>query len=186
MTEEELSDKKDELETRNIVDYYAYWENEAIRADLDKKRFNYSILCVNLQHDLNLSNIIRSSNAFLAKEVIIYGRKKYDRRGAVGTYNYMHFKHVREADGLPEVFDKYDNVIGVDNVDDAVAIGDYNWNTEEDTLICFGQESNGLPEEILDKCNDIVYIRQYGSVRSLNVASAASVIMNDYCMSANK
>ena len=79
------------MENRNIIDHYWYWKTEDIKADLDSKRHNFSILCSNLYNDFNIATVIRNSNAFLAKEVIVYGSKQYDRRGTVGTHNYTNF-----------------------------------------------------------------------------------------------
>ena len=75
---------------RNVIDYYAYWKEDAIKADLRSKCNNFSVLVQNLIHDFNLGSIIRCANAFCAKEVIIYGSKQYDKRGTVGA-------HQREA-----------------------------------------------------------------------------------------
>lgn len=167
-------------DTRNILNKYKYWETEAVKADLDTKRQNFSVLCTNIQGDFNIGSIIRNANAFLAKEVIIYGKKKWDRRGAVGTHNYTNFNHVREADDLPALFSQYDRIIGVDNVDNAVPIESYKWDANNNILICFGEENSGLTEEVVSLCDDVVYIQQYGSVRSLNVGCASGIVMYDY------
>lgn len=160
----------------NVIDYYKYWKTDAIVADLDSKRFNFSIVCCNIHGDFNIGTIIRSANAFLAKEVIMYGKKKYDKRGTVGTHNYTHFKHVRETDDLS--FLSASPTIGVDNVDRAKQIKNFVWPNEHFYLI-FGEEQAGIPQKILDRCDSIVYITQYGSVRSLNVGAAASIVMYD-------
>lgn len=166
---------------RNIIDYYWYWEHEAIIADLDQKRFNYSVLCTNIHGDYNISCIIRSANAFLAKEVIIYGKKKFDTRGCVGTNHYTKFKHVKVDEDLDKILSEFDIIIGIDNIKNATPINDYKWDKNKKTLICFGEEQKGLPQQLINKCNDLVYIKQYGSVRSLNCASAASIVLYDYC-----
>jgi len=41
-------------------------------------------------------------------------------------------------------------------------------------------EDIGLPKEILEICEDVVYIPQYGSVRSLNVGTASGIVMNKF------
>jgi len=165
---------------RNIIDYYKYWQHDAIVADLDTKRHNFSILCSNIGYDFNLGSIVRVANAFLAKEVIIYGRKRYDRRGAVGTHLYTHFQHVKQTDNLDKVFSQYDQIVGIDNLPGAKAIEDFEWNPSMKTLICFGQEQIGLPAEVIQQCHKVLYIRQYGSVRSLNVGCASAIVMYDY------
>lgn len=173
-----------EKETRNIIDFFAYWKTEAIKAELDTKRHNFSIVCCNIQGDFNLSSCVRSANAFLAKEVIIYGKKNWDKRGDVGTRHYTNFKHVRTIDNLEELLKteyKDSLIIGADNVPSALPIETYNWPKDKHIVLIFGEEQSGIPEDVQKLCNEMVYIVQYGSVRSLNVASAASITMFSLC-----
>jgi tRNA G18 (ribose-2'-O)-methylase SpoU len=166
-------------DTRNVIDFYKNWEIEAIRGDLDTKRHNFSILVSNQINDFNLSVAIRNSNAFLAKEVIIYGRRKWDRRGAVGTHLYENLKHVREIQDLH--FDEGTTIVGIDNLPGAVPIETFEW-PESPVVMVFGQESIGLTEELLGICHNLVYIHQYGSVRSLNVGCASAIAMYSYVL----
>lgn len=169
-------------DNRNVIDPYKYWKTEAIKADLDKKRHNFSILCQNLSNDFNIATVIRNANAFLAKEVIIYGRKRYDRRGTVGVHHYTNFHFVKETDELNDLLSNNDyHIVGVDNIPKAQNIHTFSWNEEKTTLLVFGQEQTGIDDSLLDFCQDVVYIPQYGSVRSLNVGCASAVVMDDYC-----
>ena len=51
-------------------------------------------------YDFNIGSVIRSANAFLAKEVVIYGRRKADLRGAMGSYIYESIVHLADAAAL--------------------------------------------------------------------------------------
>jgi tRNA G18 (ribose-2'-O)-methylase SpoU len=168
-------------ETRNIIDHYWYWKHEAIIADLDTKRHNFSVLCCNLGQDFNISSVIRNTGAFLPKEVVIWGSKQYDKRGTVGTHKYIHVKHFKE-DSLEEMLKYFSGskIVGIDNVSNAVSIKKYQW-PKEHFVMAFGQEQIGLDQNIISACSDIVYIPQFGSVRSLNVACASAIAMYDYC-----
>lgn len=170
-------------DSRNIIDYYKYWEHDAIIADLDKKRHNFSVLCCNIQGDFNIGTVIRNANAFLAKEVIIYGKRQYDRRGTVGTHLYTHFKKVRDINELSELDMSSYHIVGIDNVEKAIQIEKYIW-PKKHTLMIFGEENSGIPDEIKCLCQDLIYITQYGSVRSLNCGVASGVAMYDYCSKA--
>jgi tRNA(Leu) C34 or U34 (ribose-2'-O)-methylase TrmL len=45
----------------------------------------------------------------------------------------------------------------------------------------FGEEMEGLLQEDIDVCNGpTIYIPQYGSVRSINVAQAAAIVNYEY------
>jgi tRNA G18 (ribose-2'-O)-methylase SpoU len=174
-------------ETRNIIDFYHYWDHDAIIADLDSKRNNFTVLCCNLGNDFNIATVIRNANAFLAEKVVIYGNKRYDRRGTVGTHLYTRFQHVKTIDDLEDyIMDLKNNhsnlrVVGFDNISSSVPVETYDWSDDAHTLMIFGEEQKGIPQNVLDKCDDIVYITQYGSVRSLNVGTASGIAMYDYC-----
>lgn len=170
-----------ETENRNVIDYYAYWTTEAIKTDLDKKRHNFSVLISNELNDFNVGQIIRNSNAFLAKEVIIYGRKKYDKRSTVGTHHYENISHVKCVDELNIPVDTI--VIGIDNIAIAKPIENFRWPKNHHVMMVFGQEQVGIAPTLLQVCEQFVYINQYGSVRSLNVGCASGIAMYSYVSS---
>lgn len=169
-----------EGDRRNVVDAYRYWSMDAIVADLDAKRHPFHVAIENWQHDLNIGTIVRSANAFLAAEVHIVGRRRWNRRGAMVTDRYQHVRHhedvaafaawARRA-GLP--------VIAVDNVDGSVPID--RADLPEACVLLFGQEGPGLSPEAIEAATGVVEITQYGSTRSINAASAAAVIMYEWC-----
>ena len=162
---------------RNIDDRFKYWSEEAIKADLRTNCRNFSVLITNKFNDFNIGSIIRNANAFCAKEVIIYGSKQYDRRGTVGAHLYTNLRHVRFTDEL----DLRDSiVVGIDNLEQAVPIETFEW-PKEHVIMMFGQEGTGLTEDLIPLCQHMVYIKQYGSVRSLNVGCASAIAMYDYC-----
>jgi tRNA G18 (ribose-2'-O)-methylase SpoU len=169
-----------EGDRRNVVDDYRYWTMEAIVADLDAKRHPFHVAIENWQHDLNIGSIVRSANAFLAAEVHIIGKRRWNRRGAMVTDRYQHVRHhedveaftawAREA-GLP--------VIAIDNVDGSVPVN--RAELPEACVLLFGQEGPGLSPEALAAAAAVVGITQYGSTRSINAASAAAVVMYEWC-----
>ena len=148
---------------------------------MEERKLNYGVLIMNLLYDNNAGNIVRSANAFGVSEIILYGHKKFDRRASVGAEFYSHFRHLKFVDDLPKLFAEYDLVVAVENTATAAPLKDFAWDKNKKTLMIFGQENSGIPEEILKKCDSVVSIVQRGSVRSLNVAVAAGIVMNDYC-----
>jgi len=44
----------------------------------------------------------------------------------------------------------------------------------------FGQESIGVTDKAMDLADDVVYIPQFGSTRSLNVGVASGIAMYSY------
>ena len=175
-------------DNRNLIDHLKYWTDDAIRADLETKRHNFSVVCCNIGNDFNIATVIRNANAFLAKEVVIYGNKKYDRRGTVGTHHYTNFRHVKSIDNLQSYIEETVSfhegkvkLLGIDNVREAKDINAFDFDPNVHYIMVFGQEQIGVPENVLSMCDELLYIPQYGSVRSINVGTASGIIMNNYC-----
>ena len=91
-----------------------------------------------------------------------------------------HYEHVEHTETLDQVLQSFPdhNVVALDNVPGAVSIYDHDW--DQKTILILGQESIGVSPESIRAAHDVVYIPQWGAVRSLNVGSAATVAMAFY------
>lgn len=162
---------------RNVLDKYRYWKHEAIVAELDSRRHNFHVAIENWQHDLNIGTVVRTANAFLAKEVHIIGRRRWNRRGAMVTDRYQHVRHHptvedfvqwAQGEGLA--------IIGIDIFPDSVPLETY--ELPRDCVLVFGQEGPGLTPEVRQAAAATLSIEQFGSTRSINAASAAAIAMH--------
>jgi tRNA G18 (ribose-2'-O)-methylase SpoU len=162
---------------RNVVDEYRYWSMDAIIADLDTKRFPFHIAIENLEHDMNIGSIVRSANAFMAKEVHIIGKRRWNRRGAMVTDRYQHVTHHEDiaAFGVWAKEQKLE-VIGIDNLPGSVPIETFDLPRE--CVLLFGQEGRGLSPEAGELVTSCLSIAQFGSTRSINAGAAAAIAMH--------
>ena len=91
---------------------------DAIVADLDERRHPFHVAIENWQHDLNIGSIVRSANAFLAAEVHIIGRRRWNKRGAMVTDRYQHVRHHEDVAAFAVWADAANlPVIAIDNVE---------------------------------------------------------------------
>ena len=162
---------------RNVVDRYRYWTVEAIVADLDTRRHSFGVAIENWKHDLNIGTVVRTANAFLAREVIIIGNRRWNRRGAMVTDRYQHIRHVPDAAALAAyaVLAGYE-VVGVDNLPGSVPLETYSLPAH--ALLLFGQEGTGLSAGARKVATTVCSIAQYGSTRSINAGVAAGIAMH--------
>jgi tRNA G18 (ribose-2'-O)-methylase SpoU len=172
-------------DTRNVVDKYRYWSMEAIVADLDSKRHNFHVAIENWQHDLNIGSIVRTANAFLAKQVHIIGNKRWNRRGAMVTDRYQHILHhptVEEFVAWSKTANegKRMPIIAIDNVPGCKQLETY--KLPETCVLLFGQEGPGLSDAAIAASRDVVEITQFGSTRSINASAAAAITMHQWVM----
>jgi tRNA G18 (ribose-2'-O)-methylase SpoU len=162
---------------RNVVDAYRYWRLEAIVADLDERRHPFHVAIENFAHDFNIGSVVRTANAFLAREVHIVGRRRWNRRGAMVTDRYQHVRHHEDAAALAAWAAEHDlPLLGIDNVPGAVPLETA--DLPEACILLFGQEGEGLSEPSQQACSSILSIAQYGSTRSINAGAAAAIAMH--------
>jgi tRNA G18 (ribose-2'-O)-methylase SpoU len=166
-----------EGDRRNVVDRYRYWTVEAIVADLDRRRHPFHVAIENFGHDLNIGTVVRTANAFLAAEVHIVGRRRWNRRGAMVTDRYQHVRHHPDVAGLLAFASARDlPVVGVDNHPGAVPLETA--VLPERCVLLFGQEGPGLTDEAREAAAMTVSIAQFGSTRSINAGVAAGIAMH--------
>jgi tRNA G18 (ribose-2'-O)-methylase SpoU len=162
---------------RNVVDRYRYWTLEAIVADLDARRHPFHVAIENWEHDFNIGTVVRNANAFLAAEVHIVGRRRWNRRGAMVTDRYQHVRHHATIDDLAAWCAERDlPLIGIDNLPDSTPIE----TTElpEACVLLFGQEGPGLSDAARAAADRTCSIAQFGSTRSINAGVASGIAMH--------
>lgn len=168
----------DSLKDLAIPDIAKYCHSKSIMA---------SIAMVNISGDFNLSTMIRNANFFGFRSVHYIGKKKWDKRGSVGTHHYTPiYHHKDEASFLQQCFGR--TIIAVENnipeyIDKTVNLFEYKFDTNinmSQPMFIFGEEKQGLSSIVLDRANIILTIPNYGSVRSLNVGTTSGIVMSVY------
>lgn len=155
----------------------------------------YAVCVLNLTGDLNVGMIARTACVFGAKETIIFGRRKYDKRSTVGAQNYMTVSRVDGfRDGSDDELDvlkfkammKEKNYfpIFVEQGGRDIEMLDYmQWidalanDKEPDPCLVLGNENEGIPAEFLE-LGVTISISQRGVLRSLNVSAAAAIAIH--------
>lgn len=160
----------------NVVDHLKGKTVEEIRQHLKETAHPFAVAMENWRSDFNFSALVRNANAFNAKAVYYIGNKKVDRRGMLGCQNYTDVIWIDSINELAKLKGSY-VFIGVDNVAGAIPLSAY--TPVPNTLFFFGSEGTGLTPALQKMCDQLIYIEQFGSVRSLNAAVASGIVLHD-------
>ena len=166
-------------DTRNVVDKYRGLTVDEIKSDLNKSRHSFHIAVENFQHDFNIGTIARNANAFNAAGIHIIGKKHWNRRGAMKTEAYMNvFHHKTVADFISWVKENGLILIAIDNQKGSKNLQDS--ELPKKSVLVFGNESDGLSNEMIKACKQMISIEQFGSTRSVNVGVASGILMYEF------
>jgi putative RNA methyltransferase len=166
-------------DTRNVVDKYRGLTVDEIKSDLNKSRHSFHIAVENFQHDFNIGTIARNANAFNAAGIHIIGKKHWNRRGAMKTEAYMNvFHHKTVADFISWAKENGLILIAIDNQKGSKNLQDS--ELPKKSVLVFGNESDGLSNEMIKACKQMISIEQFGSTRSVNVGVASGILMYEF------
>ncbi|CRG97321.1 RNA methyltransferase, putative [Plasmodium gallinaceum] len=161
-------------------------ENIMIKNNCDKK-INMYVVIYNISKKKNVGSIIRSCVAFNVSKIFIIGRKKKEINffGNMGTYQYISIEYF---DNIIELKDylKKNNILlyGCEITNNSISVTKKPFI--KDTAFLFGNEGTGIEDKILNLCDKIIYIPQYGNgTSSLNVSISCSIILHNFAIWAN-
>lgn len=159
---------------RNVTDEFRGMTVEEIKDVLDTRRQPLQIAVENVSRDFNMGTIVRNANAFNVSMIHVVGRKQWNKRGAMVTDRYMNITyHPTVADFVAAVPDC--SIIGIDNIDGSQPLASV--KLPQNAVLVFGSEDDGLSQEMIDACEQVVAIEQFGSTRSVNVGVASGIAM---------
>jgi tRNA G18 (ribose-2'-O)-methylase SpoU len=179
------------MEEPSLLKYNVHTPLQALPVEKLKKIAASSALPVglmlfNLNGDMNIGMSIRTAVILGCSDVYVIGRKKYDRRPEVGARNYISLhRHTSiepsffQENRLLPIFveqggDPLESFSFKPYLPGKIAEG---WKV----VLVVGSESHGLPKSLLQALEaPVISISQYGVMRSLNVAIAASIVLYEY------
>lgn len=138
---------------------------------------SFVLLVFNIQSNTNIGQLIRTANAFGAKEICVVGRKKYSTYGnkrTAATTSIRHFFSVGDALSFYKA-QNYD-IAGIEIGQHSKSINEIEFS--RDTVFILGNEGTGIQNDILIRCDYCVFIPQFGSGASINVNTACGIVFN--------
>lgn len=150
-----------------------------LRAVLDRRQPDLTVLLEDVQVPRNLAAILRSCDAagvFEAHAVWPGGRLKISRPASGGNRKWLPVrKHRTLASALERLKDRGLRVLAAHPAPQAVGFREVDYTLP--TALLLGNEDNGLTEEALAGADSIVTIPMEGMGTSLNVSVAAALIL---------
>jgi tRNA G18 (ribose-2'-O)-methylase SpoU len=134
----------------------------------------------------NVGSIFRTADSFLIEAIYLCG---YTPRpphrdiqktalGATETVNWQYFDSTLEA--VKQLKSAHYKVVAVEQTHNSISLEDYPFQVGEKTALIFGNEVDGVDDEVLKVCDAVIEIPQAGSKHSLNVTVSAGIVLWDF------
>ncbi len=137
----------------------------------------------NIRSAYNVGSVFRTSDAFLVQAIYIIGYSakpphkeiKKTALGAEETVTWMYFKTTEEA--ITELRKEGFNVYAAEQAEGSYKLNAIEFEAEEKIAVVFGNEVTGVEQSTIALCDGCLEIPQLGMKHSLNIATAAGVVL---------
>jgi 23S rRNA (guanosine2251-2'-O)-methyltransferase len=141
----------------------------------------------NVRSMQNVGSVFRTADAFLLEAIYLCG---YTPRpphrdiqktalGATETVAWQYFPSTAEA--IEQLSLAGYETWAVEQVQGSIALQDLLFSQEEKIALVFGNEAEGVQQEILPLCKGSIEIPQMGTKHSLNISVAVGVVLWELC-----
>ena len=166
--------KNTELNRKSIDDFKKSKKTAAI------------VILDNIRSIHNVGSIFRTSDSFLIEKIIISGytaTPENDRmkKTALGSSDSVDWEY---SDDIIETIKKLQKndvkIISIEQADESLKIEKFNPVTGTKYAFIFGNEVDGVSDDIINVSDEVIEIPQVGTKHSLNVSVAAGIVLWDF------
>ena len=146
------------------------------------KKTPITIILDNVRSALNVGSIFRTSDAFLIEKIILCGittspPNKDIRKSALGATDSVNWEFEKNTiDAISKLKVNGYQIIGIEQANKSTNLNEFNI-TKKPIAIVLGNEVNGVDENVINVCDDVIEIPQFGTKHSLNISITAGIVI---------
>lgn len=140
------------------------------------------IVLDNVRSHLNVGSVFRSADAFLIEAIYLCGitgtpphRDIHKAAlGATETVAWQYFETTEAA--IATLKENHYTIASIEQAENATMLQDLNYTGERLALI-FGNEVDGVAQDIVTASDTVIEIPQYGTKHSLNISVSVGIVL---------
>ncbi len=141
------------------------------------------VLLDNVRSALNVGSVFRTCDAFRIEKIILCGISACPpnneiRKTAIGAELSVDWQYEKNTiDAVNKLKKDGYEIVAVEQAVNSIPLNKLCFNSNSKVALVFGNEVNGVNQEIMDICHRCVEIPQFGTKHSLNVSVSAGIVI---------
>lgn len=141
------------------------------------------VVLENIRSAYNVGSVFRTADAFLLEAIYICGYTckpphKEIKKTALGAEDSVTWKHFDSTDlAIDELHDLGYKIFAVEQAEGSMMLNELNYVPGDKIAVIFGNEVTGVEQATIQQCEACIEIPQFGMKHSLNIATAAGVVL---------
>ncbi len=136
----------------------------------------------NVRSAYNVGSAFRTADSFALESIHLCGitaqpPHKEIMKTAIGAEDTVDWKYFKDtADSIEELKSKDYEIIAVEQSSDSILLKNYQVAPRTKIALVFGNEVNGIDQNVLSLCDECIEIEQYGTKHSLNISVSLGIV----------
>ena len=142
------------------------------------------IILDNIRSLNNIGSIFRTSDAFLIEQIYLCGitatpPNRKITKTAIGSTETVEWEYINDINNLIEnLISQEVKIWSVEQAVKSSKLKDLkSIDTDKKHALIFGNEIDGVSQEVVNKSHGVIEISQYGTKHSLNISVAAGIVI---------
>lgn len=144
----------------------------------------------NIRSMHNVGSVFRTADAFLINGICLCGFTPQPPHrdihktalGATDSVDWLYYEYT--VDAVKALKERGYQVLAIEQTEGSVLLNDY-VQTGSPTAFVFGNEVDGVSDEVIQACDGVIEIPQWGMKHSLNISVAAAVVLWEFVRKVN-
>ncbi len=143
------------------------------------------VILDNIRSLANIGSVFRTGDAFRIEKVYLCGYTAQPphreiQKTALGATKSVAWEHRENIlDLIEELKNENVEVYSIEQTRDAIMLDNFIPNKNSRTAVVFGNEVQGVQQEVIDKSTGVIEIPQIGTKHSLNISVSNGVVLWD-------
>lgn len=147
------------------------------------KKSPFVIILDNVRSYSNVGSVFRTADAFLIESIYLCGitgkppHREIQKTalGATESVKWRYFEKTSEA--VNELRSCGYIIVGIEQAFGSVSLSDFKPFKDRKYALIFGHEIKGVDQDIINECDFVIEIPQFGTKHSFNIAVSAGIVL---------
>ncbi len=147
------------------------------------EKMSVSVVLDGIRSLNNVGSFFRTADAFAVERILLCGitatpPDKEIHKTALGAETTVAWEYSEKCiDAIARLREEGYRIVAIEQVEGAMMLQMFEPVPEEKYALVFGNEVEGVSQEVIDMCDDALEIPQAGTKHSLNVAVSGGVVL---------
>ena len=133
----------------------------------------------------NIGSVFRSADAFRIAHIYLCGitatpPHKDIQKTALGSTDAVNWSYAEHTlDVVKNLQEQNIKVMAIEQAENAIMLQDFTTQNKTIHAVVFGHEVKGVAQEVINRCDGVIEIPQFGTKHSLNISVSCGVVLWD-------